>query len=212
MNRQPLITAIAGLALLAFGTALGAPPVAKVTLCHKFGTPAENTLTVGYPAAMAHFRKHGDFLGACPQFDSFIDVDGIATTGRGVPLGINVQFGDALSSWPTGFYTEGLDWFDNDATCTWTLGDDLHLEDPAGACTTAIRNGVHEVGADCPLLDLDGSFFNGQQVDVDLETGTTFTGCPGPDPFVKFYDMNGNGFYDNGEDIVFDGNNDGIFN
>lgn len=212
MNKRPLITALAGVTLFAFGSALGAPPAPKVTLCHKYNTPDEATLTVGYPASLAHFQNHGDFLGACPQFDRFIDVDGIATAGRGVPAGINVQYGDPLTSWPTGFWTEGLDWFDNDGTCTWTMGDDLHLEDPQGACITAIRDGVHEVGFDCALLDLDNSFFNFQQVDVDLETGTTFTGCPGPDPFVRFYDQNGNGFYDNGEDIVYDSNGDGVFN
>lgn len=211
MTKRLLITTLAGAALIAFGSAMAAPPASKVTLCHKYGTPDEATITVGYPAAMAHFQNHGDFTGACPQFDAFIDVDGIASAGSGVPFGINVQYGDTLTGWPTGFWNEGLDWFDNDVSCTWTMGDDLHLEDPAGACSTAIRNGFHEVGSDCALLDLDGSFFTGQQVDVDLETGTTFTGCPGPDPFMKFYDMNGNGFYDNAEDIVYDGNNNGVF-
>lgn len=138
----------------------------KVTICHKFGTPAENTLTVGYPAAISHIREHGDFLGACPQYDLFIDVDGIATPGRGLPQGINVQVGDFLTSWPTNSGNEGIDWFDNDVSCTWTLGDDLHLEDNWGACSAAIRNGFHDLGFDCAVLDLDGSFFQGQQVDV----------------------------------------------
>ena len=193
------------------GATVLAAPVPKVTICHKYMTKAENTLRVGYPGAIAHVRQHGDFFGACPQFDLYIDVDGIATTGRGLPGGINVQSGNPLTSWPTGFGSEGLDWFDNDGTCTWTLGDDLHLEDPSGACTGAFRDGVHDVGQDCDVLDLDGSFFQGQQVDVDLETATTFTGCPGPDPLLMFYDQNGSGVYDNGEDIVFDGNGNGIF-
>ena len=150
-------------------------PKAKVTICHKFDKPAEKTLTLPYPAAFSHVTAHGDFLGACPQFDSYIDVDGIATPGRGIPTGINVKIGDPLTGWPTGFYTEGLDWFDNDASCTWTLGDDLHLEDPAGSCGTAIRNASHDLGSDCAVLDLDGSFFQGQPLDVDLESGTTFT-------------------------------------
>lgn len=207
------ITAItlAILTTIGIGASHAAPPNPKVTICHKFGTPAENTLSVGYKAALAHVSKHGDFLGACPQHDTFIDVDGIATPGRGIPAGINVKVGDALTGWPTGFYIEGLDWFDNDGTCTWTLGDDLHLEDPAGSCSTAIRDGFHDLGNDCAVLDLDGSFFQGQQVDVDLESGTTFTGCPGPDPLLKFYDANNNGFYDNSEDIVLDANNNGVF-
>jgi len=188
-----------------------AAPQTKVTICHKFGTPAEGTLTVGYPAVVAHVREHGDFLGACPQYDQYVDVDGILSALSGVPTYINVKVGDPLTSWPTGFGMEGLDWFDNDGTCTWTMGDDLHLEDPAGACATAFRDGLHDLGLDCPVLDIDGSFFQGQQVDVDLESGTTFTGCPGPDPLLKFHDLNGNGLYDDAEDIVLDLNGNGVF-
>jgi hypothetical protein len=196
---------------LLLGAAAFADPQIKVTICHKFGTPAEGTLQVGYPAAVSHVQQHGDFWGACPQFDQFIDVDGIVTPGRGLPGGINVSVGKPLTPWPTGFYNEGLDWFDNDGSCTWTLGDDLHLEDGSGSCVTGIRNGFHEVGFDCVVLDLDASFFEGQLVDVDLETGTSFTGCLGPDPLLRFYDANGNGFYDNGEDIVLDANSNGVF-
>ena len=146
--------------------------------------------------------------------DVCIDADGIATAGRGLPGAGEVFAGQALTSWPTGRWTEGLDWFDNDGTCTWTPGDDLHLEDPAGACATGFRDGWHDQNAtfqDCAVLDLDASFFDGQQVDVDLETGTTFTGCLGVDPLLKFYDLSGNGFWDNGEDIVLDANNNGVF-
>lgn len=210
-TRILLSAAITPLVGVLLGATAVAGPTPKVTICHKFGTPAENTLTVGYPAAVAHARQHGDFFGACPQSDQFIDVDGIATPGRGIPAGINVMVGDVLTSWPTGFYTEGLDWFDNDGSCTWTFGDDLHLEDGSGSCATGLRNAIHDLGADCVVLDLDASFFQGQMVDVDLETGSAFSGCPGPDPLLAFYDGNGNGFYDNGEDIVLDWNSNGIF-
>jgi hypothetical protein len=197
--------------MLVVATAVAAPQP-KVTICHKYGTPAEKTMEVAFPAAMiGHVQDHGDFLGACPESDLFIDVDGIATADRGLPGGINVMVGDLLTAWPTGFWNEGLDWFDNDATCTWTFGDDLHLEDPQGACTTGLRDGLHNVGSDCDLLDLDGSFFDGQSVDVDLETGSAFTGCSGPDPLLMFYDTNGNSYYDNGEDIVLDLNGNGVF-
>lgn len=185
----------------------------KVTICHKFGTPAEQTLEVAYPGAIGHVKSHGDFLGACPEFDSYIDVDGQATTGRGIPEGINVQVGDPLTSWPTGFALAGLDWFDNDGNCVWTLGDDLHEEDPA-VCPTALRDGLYTSNAnnqDCVVLDLDASLTDGQQVDVDLESGTSFTGCPGPDPELKFHDRDSDGFYDDGEDIVLDVNGNGIF-
>ena len=46
---------------------------------------------------------------------------------------------------------------------------------------------------------------------MDLESATTFTGCTGPDPLLMFYDADGNGFYDNGEDIILDANANGVF-
>lgn len=212
MNRMKTYTIpVTILATLWIGASNATPPNSKVTLCHKYDTLDETTLSVGYKAALAHASQHGDFLGACPQYDRFVDVDGIATAGRGIPTGINIQLGSPLTSWPTGFYLEGIDWFDNDGSCTWTLGDDLHLEDPSGSCLTAVRGGNHDLGLDCPVLDLDGSFYQGQLVDVDLEAGVSFTGCPGPDPLLKFYDANGNGFYDNSEDIVLDINNNAVF-
>ena len=72
---------------------------------------------------------------------------------------------------------------------------------------------LEEAGSDFIHLDvMDGSFVNGQQVDVDLETGTTFTGCPGVDPRLMYYDTNGVTNWDDGEDIILDVNGDGIFN
>ncbi len=46
------------------------PPVgqqspARVTVCHKPGTPAQKTMTLPQPAVRAHVG-HGDTLGACP--------------------------------------------------------------------------------------------------------------------------------------------------
>ena len=195
--------------LLVVATAVAAPQP-KVTICHKYDTPDQATLTIGYPAMSSHLANHGDFMGVCPESDKFIDVDGIATPLSGVPAGINVSVGDPLLGWPTGAYSEGIDWFDNDGTCTWTSGDDLHLERTA-SCVTGIGDGVHQLGADCVVLDLDASLYEGQQVDVDLETGTTWSGCSPPDPLLMFYDASGNGYYDNGEDIVLDGNANGIF-
>ena len=37
----------------------------KVTLCHKPGTPEQQTIVVGEPASRAHLT-HGDLPGACP--------------------------------------------------------------------------------------------------------------------------------------------------
>ncbi len=186
-----------------------APPV---TICHKFGTPAEKTLTLPYPGAMGHIQGHGDFIGGCGG--RIIDADGTVSAGRGLPAFIDAGLvvGATLTSWPTGFDVEGLDWFDNDGSCTWTFGDDLHVE--GVAYPGANRNALHDANpqfSDPVVLDLDGSFFDGQQVDVDLETGSTFTGCPRVDPLLMFFDADGSGNWDDGEDIVMDGNGNGLF-
>jgi hypothetical protein len=196
--------------LLVAGTAVAGGH--KITICHKYDTPDQATIDVGYPAMAAHLANHGDWTGACPESDKFVDVDGIASPDSGLPGSIDVAVGDTLTAWPTGIYSEGIDHFDNDGTCTWTNGDDLHLERPGGACPTGIGDGRHQLGADCVVLDADGSLYDNQQVDLDLETDFRFTGCPGVDPQLMFYDGDGNGFYDNGEDIVFDANSDGVFN
>ena len=152
--------------------------------------------------------------------DTCIDADGTFSKGRGLITHSEVTLGDALTSWPTGGYPEGIDWFDQDSTCSWTLGDDLHVEDP-NRYPTAIRDGLHQDNAnnlDPVVLDLNGDLLAGRGVDVDLETGTvnpnshSNSQCAGVPPKLKFHDTNGNGFWDNGEDIVLDGNSDGIFN
>ncbi|MEA2093456.1 MAG: hypothetical protein U9P11_02695, partial [Pseudomonadota bacterium] len=148
--------------------------------------------------------------------EEIIDADGIATAGVGGPGDINVAIGDPLTSWviPTGG-VEGIDWFDNDASCTWTAGDDIHLEGSLGTCTTGVRNAIHDLGRDCKVLDLDGSFFTGQPVSVDLEGNLDFNPSglcgTGVDPRMTFFDANNSGRYENGEDIVLDSNGDGIF-
>ena len=50
----------------AFATHDGASPD-KITICHKPGTPAEQTLEVPSPAWEKGHKKHGDMLGPCPQ-------------------------------------------------------------------------------------------------------------------------------------------------
>ena len=48
-------------------------------------------------------------------------------------------------------------------------------------------------------------------VDVDLETGSTFTGCPDVDSALMFFNTNGITSWDDGEDIILDVNGNGIF-
>lgn len=152
--------------------------------------------------------------GSCgqPNFDRIIDADGIASALSGDPAAREILLGQALTSWPTS-QNEGIDSFDNDNSDSWTAGDDIHLEDPTGSCPTASRNAFHDVNEtfqDCDVLDIDGSFVDGQAVTCDLEGMIPFD--PGScDTRVKFHDANGNGVYDNGEDIVLDVNNNGIF-
>jgi len=156
------------------------------------------------------------FLDNClnSKSDSCIDVDGIISPTDGVGTGFTeVTIGSPLNSFPSpGNPPTGLDWFDTDGNGVWSAGDDLHSEDPT-TCPTAIRNGVHDLGADCKVLDIDNSLVNGQQVDCDIEVGanfgTTVTVCP--DPLVKYFDFNGNNSYDMGEDIILDLNGNGIF-
>jgi hypothetical protein len=65
MRRTALLltlTLLAGLGVAA--PAAAAPAAAKVTICHKPGTPAEQTITVALPALAAH-AAHGDYPGEC---------------------------------------------------------------------------------------------------------------------------------------------------
>ena len=146
--------------------------------------------------------------------DAIIDADGTISRFSGDPEYREVADGDPLTAFPTGFSDEGLDWF-TVGDCLWTFGDDLHVEDPASH-PGALRNGVHDDGLDPLVLDWDNSLDTDpavEHVDVDLETGSTFTGCPfGGDPKIKFFDANGSFFWDDGEDLVLDINLDGIFN
>jgi hypothetical protein len=160
-------------------------------------------------------------IGVCPLAgvgcagaieDICVDADGIASAGDGIPGAIETSLGDALTAWPTGIGDQGIDGFDNDASGTWTVGDDIHLEATGPVCTTGIRNALHDLGDDCKVLDYNGSLFNGQLVDCDFEGGIDFN--PGPagcDPLLKFHDANSDGFYDDAEDIILDTNNNGVF-
>lgn len=156
-----------------------------------------------------------------PAIDKIIDADGTASDGTGIPGAVELSCGAPLTSFPvTGAADAGLDWFDNDHDGQWTFGlggDDLHSEDP-NTCPTAIRDGFHDLGSDCKVLDMDGSLANGQPVDCDLEVNFPFTephlsngGCPSSINGIKYYDANGDGSWDDGEDIVWDSNGNGIF-
>jgi hypothetical protein len=182
----------------------------KVTICHKPGTPDEATLRVGAPAVPAHLA-HGDSLGPC-TVDEIIDADGTATAQSGDPGAREVMVGDPLATFPDGpASSSGLDMFDQDSNQAWTQGvDDLHLED-SSMCPTAIRDGDHDLGLDCKVLDINGDLADQEPVDCDIEEAVSFFGMPCPPAGVKYHDANGNGSYDNGEDIVLDVNDNGIF-
>jgi hypothetical protein len=198
-----------------------------VTVCHKPGTPAEQTMTLPNAAVAGHLG-HGDTLGACGQppvvncasgaSDVCIDGDGVATATSGGTGAFEVTGGDALNSFPvTGLPPfSGLDGFDNDSSGSWTAGDDMHVEDPgavdvAGSpvCPTAIRDTIHQLGQDCKVLDVDNSLTDGQPVTCDIEFFITFTqAC---DMRLKWRDTNGNDVWNSGEDIILDVNLNGVF-
>lgn len=145
--------------------------------------------------------------------DEIIDADGTASAGKGLPGAKDVMPGDPLLPFPSvGSPSTGLDWFDQDGNGVWTQGlDALHSEEPA-SCPTAIRDGIHQLGFDCKVVDESSSLVDGDQVDCDVEVGVNFSGVPAcPDPKMKFHDKNGNGTYELGEDIVLDLNMNNIF-
>lgn len=143
--------------------------------------------------------------------DRIIDADGTATAGDGIPGAVEVTPGTALTSWPTGFSVEGIDMFDTDGNGAWTFGpggDDLHVE--GSAYPGAIRDGLHQ-DSDPVVLDINGSLAGApvEPVSCDFEVGAF---CPPTLPgLIKFHDLNGNGNWDDGEDIVLDLNGNGVF-
>ena len=143
--------------------------------------------------------------------DRIIDADGVASSGDGIPAAVDVAVGNALHSFPvTVSNNSGLDMFDNDANGAWTFGpagDDLMTEGTA-FCPGGLRNAQYDDGFDCVVLDYDTSLVNGQPVNCDLEFLIAFTACPAN---VTFHDMDLDGAWDTGEDIVLDVNANGIY-
>lgn len=233
-DRRPRATTTRTIALLsaAFmlltggGAALAQPgngqgPPEKETICHKPGTPAEKTKEVPSQAVPGHL-DHGDERGPCDDGelnDAIIDADGTASRFSGDPAAREVSEGDSLSTFPVANPNDsGLDAFDQDGDGQWTLsddgeaGDDLHVEGPA-FCATGIRDGIHQEGEDCLVLDNNDDLTTGDPVDCDLEVGANLSGsfdtCPPSG--VTYHDANSNGAWDDGEDIVLDANGNLVF-
>lgn len=195
--------------LVVGGLTASATPPDEVTICHKEGTPAEKTMTLPAPAAAGHMAGHGDTEGPCTD-DFVIDADGIDSAQSGDPANREVVQGDALTDFPAASGNSGLDMFDQDGSQSWTDGDDLHAEG-TGVCSTAIRDGDHDLGLDCKVLDVNGDLTDGEQVDCDVEVGAGFTFTPCPPVELTWHDVDMDGEWDSGEDIVFDTNTNGIF-
>jgi hypothetical protein len=218
LRLMPVVVA-AGVATIILPTFVGskdnvaiAAPAPKATICHR---TSSNTnpwvqITVSRNALPAH-QAHGDFVVTatnpcppppCPVNDTIVDADGTASAGNGVPAAVEVACGATLTPFPAAFNNSELDLIDNGGTFgIWDPGDDLMVEGPT-FCPTAIGDGIFQAGSDCVVLDPDGSLVGGEFVACDVEFG----GCG-----LSFFDTNGNGAWDNGEDIVLDGNGNGVF-
>ncbi len=138
--------------------------------------------------------------------DVCIETDGFTTIGDGIPWAAEVMLGDPLTRFARSpDNRSAVDMFDQDGSGSWTIGDDLHTEAPVYGGS---RDGDHDAN-DPTLLDLNGDLAIGQSVDCDLDTGS-FCGTIDYTLF-RFFDSDGDGYWNNGEDIVLDMNKNGIF-
>lgn len=196
------------------GTALAAPSP-KVAVCHRTGSIKKPWLqkTVSQNAVPAHLA-HGDFVVSatnvcppppCTTNDTIVDADGTESPGIGGPgARRKTTCGARLTPFPATPNDAGLSLIDNNGTgSTWTAGDALIVEGLT-FCSTAVLDSLFTAGSDCVVLDSGGSLVGGESVVCNLQVDPA--GCG-----LKFVDANNNGAWDNGEDIVFDGNNSGLF-
>lgn len=181
---------------------------------------ADQGTSLEFKAAMC-LHQWNEETGNCPDaaHDTIIDLDGIASPTPGGAADKQVKIGDPLVHWSASpgplLGPEGIDTF---GPATWVFGpggNDIHVEDPGGSCASAQRDAFHDANAanlDCVVLDVNGNLADGQPVDCDLETfGAPVAGGAGCDPKLAYHDANGSGEWDNGEDIVYDGNANGIY-
>lgn len=143
------------------------------------------------------------------QFDAGPDIDGTATPLGGSGADAEVFVGAPLTAFADGG-DHGLVLADYDANGRYTPGiegDDFFAE--GSVCATGVRDGSFTPGADCPVLDFNGSLTGPTAGGCDLGTGT---GCVAPAPgSVSFYDADADGVWDDGEDIIIEGNGNGVF-
>lgn len=139
--------------------------------------------------------------------DIIIDADGFTTPGDGIPEAVDVFDGAPLANFaatiPFASGT-GVDMFDNDNSRNWTEGDDLMTEGMAFTGVPWSRNKRYDASVDKVILDKNGSLVDKQPVSFDLDgMGAMLR--------IRYYDADQDGTWDNGEDIVFDANNNYIY-
>src|SRR3990170_4419463 len=171
------------------------------------GAPQGATLSYSVAVQFNQWNEPGpDCVTGCAPgvLDICVDGDGIATAGPGT---FTIAVGDAVLSASAGGNPAGLDLIDRGVVDgLYQAGDDLMVEDPIGTptCATAARQGLYDNNVlfkDCVVLDPDGSLADGDFVTCDAGGG-----CG-----LWFRDDDGDGRYDEGEDLIVDVNGNGVF-
>jgi len=141
-----LVTMLIFFYTLALAKGPSGPPLEK-TICHKYGTPAQKTLTLPYPAAQKHIDEHGDTEGDCTVTPSvcpcFADLSQVGFTDQATCTNNegNVDITDFSSSF---LFAQA-----SKSTCGLTIfgtGNDTEILEPVispgegTACVEAINN------------------------------------------------------------------------
>ena len=139
--------------------------------------------------------------------DFVIDADGTSTAGDGLPVNANTLPGAVIRTFEATVASiaegsrfaqgQSILWYDNDLDGKWSAGDDLVLE-------VGNNDSDYDEGTDLVILDANASLANGLVGSAQLQ-------AIGDLLLIGFYDANGDGDWDSGENIIVDVNADGDY-